>query len=186
MKEEIYIHPVQLHSDIRNINKVWVKENNYFERYQVMTSRKLGLRVGDVGKTIPFTNFKVYSERSCHERWEGDKKGQHNQHNQHNQEKKGSGKIVENVGKFRVMTLDVWNKVIKISHDPKILKAPQDSLLFDLNMVEDGKKYTGFVSSVVQNGVIVEFCNNIRGFLSNNKLKLCEVEISEENVGEGI
>ncbi len=34
--------------------------------------------------------------------------------------------------KFRVMCLDVWNKVVKISYDPKILKAEKENLLFDL------------------------------------------------------
>jgi len=43
-----------------NLNKFWAKENNYFEGYQIMSSKKLGLKVGDVAKSIPFTNFKVY------------------------------------------------------------------------------------------------------------------------------
>lgn len=79
-----------------NLNKFWVKENNYFERYQIMSSKKVGIKVGDIGKNIPFTTFKVY----------------------------GKGE-----GKFRVMCLDVWSKVIKVSYDPKILVAK--NLLFD-------------------------------------------------------
>jgi len=39
--------------------------------------------------------------------------------------------VQDNTGKkFRVMCLDVWNKVVKISYDPKLLKA--QNLLFDL------------------------------------------------------
>lgn len=34
------------------------------------------------------------------------------------------------------MCLDQWNKVIKISYDEKILKAPQDSLLSDTDEVD--------------------------------------------------
>ena len=56
-----------------------------------MSSRKLGLRVGEVSKTIPFNNFKVISF--------------------------GEG------SKFKVMCLDVWNKVVKISYDEKIIKS---------------------------------------------------------------
>lgn len=29
-KEEFYAHPLQLHSEIENVTKFWVKENNYF------------------------------------------------------------------------------------------------------------------------------------------------------------
>ena len=37
----------------------------------------------------------------------------------------------DNTGKkFRVMCLDVWNKVVKISYDAKLLKA--QNLLLDL------------------------------------------------------
>ena len=61
-----------------------------------MSSKKVGVQVGEVAKTIPFTNFKVYGE------------GQ---------------------GKFRVMCLDAWNKVIKVSYEPTILTAK--NLLFD-------------------------------------------------------
>ena len=50
-----------------------------------MSSKKLGVKVGEISKTIPFSNFKVIGE--------------------------GEGK------KFRVMCLDVWNKVIKVSYD---------------------------------------------------------------------
>lgn len=51
-----------------------------------MTSRKLGLRVGEIAKEIPFNNFKVFGEGE-------------------------EGK------RFKVMCLDVWNKVVKISYD---------------------------------------------------------------------
>lgn len=81
---------------MENLNKFWVKENNYFERYQIMSSKKVGIQVGDLGKNVPFTNFKVYGEGE---------------------------------GKFRVMCLDVWSKVIKLSFDSKILVAK--NLLLD-------------------------------------------------------
>ena len=60
-----------------------------------MSSKKIGIQVGDVSKIVPFTTFKVY----------------------------GSGE-----GKFRVMCLDIWNKVIKISYDKTILNSK--NLLF--------------------------------------------------------
>lgn len=56
----------------------------------------MGIRVGDVGKSVPFTNFKVYGEGE---------------------------------GKFRVMCLDVWNKVVKLSYDPKVVQTK--NLLMD-------------------------------------------------------
>lgn len=110
IKEEAYVHPIQLHTEIDNVDKLWVKENNYFERYQIMCSKKLGLRVGEVAKIIPFNNFKVFGDGSQH----GVK---------YNSEV--AAKIAhDNTGKkFRVMCLDVWNKVVKISYDPKLLKA---------------------------------------------------------------
>lgn len=55
-----------------------------------MSSKKIGMKVGDVGKAIPFSNFKVFGEGE---------------------------------GKFRVMCLDVWSKVIKVCYDPKIVTA---------------------------------------------------------------
>lgn len=55
-----------------------------------MTSKKIGVRVGDIVKHIPFSNFKVFGQAE---------------------------------GKFRVMCLDVWNKVIKVTNDPMLLKA---------------------------------------------------------------
>lgn len=61
-KDEFYAHPIHLHTEIENISKFWVKENNYFEGYQIMSSKKVGIKVGDVGKSVPFTNFKVYGE----------------------------------------------------------------------------------------------------------------------------
>lgn len=66
-----------------------------------MSSKKIGLKVGEVAKTIPFSNFKVY----------------------------GTGQ-----GKFRVVCIDVWNKVMKVSYDPKIIKAK--NLLFDIDEID--------------------------------------------------
>ena len=39
-----------------------MKENNYFEGFQIVSSKKVGIKVGDVGKSVPFTNFKVYGD----------------------------------------------------------------------------------------------------------------------------
>lgn len=116
------MHPSQLHSEIENVNKFWVKENNYFERYQIMTSRKIGLRVGEVAKEIPFNNFKVFGEG-------------------------------EEGNKFKVMCLDVWNKVVKISYDEKVLKS--NNMLMDLEEVKEGedKMYCGVIKSINENGV---------------------------------
>ncbi len=97
-----------------------MKENNYFEGYQIMSSKKVGIKVGDVGKSVPFTNFKVYGEGE---------------------------------GKFRVMCLDLWNKVIKLCYDPKVVQA--NNLLMDQEDIEEAQKYCGFVSNVNANGVVV-------------------------------
>ena len=51
------------------------------------------------------------------------------------------------------MCLDVWNKVIKVSYDPKILVAK--NLLFNTADIDEAKKYCGFVSNVNANGVVV-------------------------------
>ncbi len=64
-----------------------------------MTSRKVGLRVGEIAKGIPFSNFKVFGEGS------------------------------QSKGKFRVMCLDLWNKVIKVAYDNKVIQA--QNLLID-------------------------------------------------------
>lgn len=85
-----------------------------------MSSKKIGIQVGDVSKTIPFTNFKVY----------------------------GVGE-----GKFRVMCLDIWNKVLKVSYDPKILTAK--NLLREEEEIDESMKYCGFISNVNANGVVV-------------------------------
>lgn len=85
-----------------------------------MSSKKIGIQVGDVGKVIPFTNFKVYGEGS---------------------------------GKFRVMCLDIWNKVIKVSYDPKIVSAK--NLLYNDEEIDDNSKYCGFICNVNSNGVVV-------------------------------
>lgn len=76
------------------------------------------------------------------------------------------------------MTLDQWNKVIKISYDEKIVKATKESLLFDSDEVDENKKYIGFIANVNPNGVVVEFCNNIKGILAKNELKLAEIEVN--------
>ena len=68
-----------------------------------MTYKKIGVTVGEVAKVIPFTNFKIYGENSKKEN-----------------------------NKFRVMCIDHWNKVIKISYDEKIVKAAKDALLADV------------------------------------------------------
>ena len=109
----------------------------------------MGIQVGDIGKTVPFTNFKVY----------------------------GKGE-----GKFRVMCLDVWSKVIKLSYDPKILVAK--NLLFDTEEIDENKKYCGFISNVNMNGVVIEFCNNLKGIISQRELQLNNIEITEANIGE--
>lgn len=62
-----------------------------------MTSRKLGLRLGEVAKEVPFNNFKVYGD--------------------------GNGDGKADGGRFRVMCLDVWNKVVKVSYDEKFVKS---------------------------------------------------------------
>ena len=96
-----------------------------------MSSKKVGLKVGDIGKTIPFSNFKVF----------------------------GQGE-----GKFRVMCLDVWSKVIKVCYDTKIVAAK--NLLFNIEDIDENTKYCGFISNVNINGVVIEFCNNIKGIIS--------------------
>lgn len=57
-------------------------------------------------------------------------------------------------GKFRVMCLDVWNKVIKASYDPLVL-AEKDKQLTSLDDIDLNKQYVGFVSTTSSNGVIV-------------------------------
>lgn len=44
----------------------------------------------------------------------------------------------------------------------------------------------GFVSNVNPNGVVVEFCNNIKGILSKNELKLAQIDITEANIGQSL
>lgn len=114
-----------------------------------MSSKKIGIQVGDVGKVIPFTNFKVYGEGS---------------------------------GKFRVMCLDIWNKVIKVSYDPKIVSAK--NLLYNDEEIDENSKYCGFICNVNSNGVVVQFCNNIKGIISQHELQINNIEINEENIGE--
>lgn len=132
--ENLMVHPLQLHEGIEAITKLYIKENNYFDKYQICSSRKLGLRVGQVSRIIPFQNFKVY----------------------------GRGK-----GKFRVMSLDVWNKVLKASYDPLVLEE-KDKQLMSLSEIEMDKQYVGFVSTVSPNGIIVEFQNSIKGLVNSH------------------
>lgn len=68
------------------------------------------------------------------------------------------------------MCLDVWNKVVKLSYDPKIIKS--DNMLMDIEEIQENIKYCGFINGVNKNGVIVEFCNNIRGIIGNGELKI--------------
>jgi hypothetical protein len=147
-EEEFFSHPLQLHSEMENLNKFWAKENNYFERYQIMSSKKVGMKVGDVGKNIPFTHFKVYGEGT---------------------------------GRFRVLCLDIWNKVIKVSYEPALLAAK--NLLFSEEQVEEDQKYCGFICNVNANGVVVEFCNNLKGIVSQRELQLNNIQITDQNIG---
>ena len=55
-----------------------------------------------------------------------------------------------------------------------------------MELVDEKKKYIGFVSNVNPNGVVVEFCNNIKGILSKNELKLAEIQINEGNIGQSL
>lgn len=46
-QEEIFLHSSQIpNANLNALNKLYVKENNYFERYQIMTSKKIGVVVG--------------------------------------------------------------------------------------------------------------------------------------------
>ena len=51
------------------------------------------------------------------------------------------------------MCLDVWNKVVKISYDEKVLKSK--NMLYNVDEVEDDKLYCGFLKSVSNNGAII-------------------------------
>ena len=150
--EGLMVHPLQLHESIDAITKLYIKENNYFDKYQICSSRKLGLRVGQVSRVIPFQNFKVY----------------------------GRGK-----GKFRVMSLDVWNKVLKASYDPLVL-AEKDKQLTSLGDIELDKQYAGFISTVSPNGIIVEFQNSIKGLVNAHEIKLNGGDVSNYQQGQGV
>ena len=135
-----------------------------------MCSKKLGLRVGEVAKVVPFNNFKIFGDGS--------------KHGVKNNSEVSNKMAQDNTGKkFRVICLDVWNKVVKISYDQRVLKA--ENLLLDLEDVDPNKKYCGFINSVNSNGVIVEFCNNIRGIVSKNELKANDIELKEDSIGTG-
>lgn len=64
------------------------------------------------------------------------------------------------------MCLDVWNKVVKVSYDDKFIKS--NNMLYDLEEVDLQKQYCGIVKNINDNGVVVEFCNNVRGTLPKN------------------
>jgi ribosomal protein S1 len=66
------------------------------------------------------------------------------------------------------MCLDVWSKIIKVSYDEKILKA--NNLLMDADAIDENQKYCGFISNVNANGVVIEFCNNLKGIISQREL----------------
>ena len=133
----LMIHPLQMHTSIDGLEKLYVKENNYFEKYQICSSKKLGVRVGELSRNIPFQNFKVF----------------------------GKG-----TGKFRVMCLDVWNKVIKVSYDPLVI-AEKEKQLNSVEAIDLLKQYVGFVSSINSNGIVVEFQNSIKGIVSAGEIK---------------
>lgn len=60
----MFVHSTQLvDGSFTGIKKLYVKENNYFERYQIMSTKKIGIAVGDVDKVVPFSNFKIYGEK---------------------------------------------------------------------------------------------------------------------------
>lgn len=88
------------------------------------------------------------------------------------------------------MCLDVWNKVVKISYDEKIMKS--NKMLFSVEEMdlddqeEANKQYCGFVKSVNDNGVVVEFCNNIRGTIPKSEIKMSGLEIDESWKSKGI
>ena len=79
------------------------------------------------------------------------------------------------------MCLDVWNKVIKISYDDKVMKS--NKMLFSVDDIdlesEEGinKQYCGFVTSANEHGVVVEFCNNIKGTIPKNEVKMSGMKI---------
>lgn len=79
-----------------------------------MSSRKLGLRVGEVAKEIPFNNFKIFGE--------------------------GEGP------KFKVLCLDVWNKVVKVTYDEKFIKSTH--MLYDVEEVDLEKQYCGIIRTI--------------------------------------
>jgi len=88
-------------------------------------------------------------------------------------------------GKFRVMSLDVWSKVLKASYDPLIL-AEKDKQLADRSEIELDKQYAGFVSTLSPNGIIVEFQNNIKGLVNAHEIKLNGGNVSNYQQGQGV
>lgn len=64
------------------------------------------------------------------------------------------------------MCLDVWNKVVKLSYDEKFIK--NSNMLYDIEEVDFDKQYCGIIKGINDTGIIVQFCNNIRGTLPKN------------------
>ena len=59
-------------------------------------------------------------------------------------------------------------------------------MLYDVEEVDLEKQYCGIIRSVNENGVIVEFCNNIRGILPKPEIKMQEMEIKQTSIGKSI
>ena len=150
--KQLMLHSSRLNTELEKVEKLWVKENNYFEKYQLLAPSKAGLRVGEISRTVPFNNFKVFGEIS---------------------------------GKFRVMSLDNWNKVVKVSSDPLVV-SETDKQLKSVEDLDVKKQYVGFISTISANGVIVEFQNNIKGLLNSHEIKLAGKTVEEYKRGEGI
>lgn len=74
------------------------------------------------------------------------------------------------------MCLDVWNKVVKVSYDEKFIKS--SNMIFDVEDLDLSKQYCGIIKVFNENGVTVEFCNNIRGILPKNELKMQEMVVN--------
>lgn len=51
-------------------------------------------------------------------------------------------------------------------------------MLYDIEDVNLDKQYCGIVKNLNDNGVVVEFCNNIRGTLPKSELKMQQVDLN--------
>lgn len=60
--------------------------------------------------------------------------------------------------------------MVKVSYDDKFIKS--SNMLYDIEDVNLDKQYCGIVKNLNENGVVVEFCNNIRGTLPKSELKM--------------